>query len=146
MKDPRPADPPILFADDDENDTLFFRLAFETASIPNQLIAFANGQEVIDYLSNPRHPLPSLLVLDLKMPRVDGFDVLGWLQSRSKTPRFPVVVLSASQQELDINRALALGAADYKVKPIDYQHLVALVAELGDRWLAKTRPQPVGRQ
>src|SRR4051794_39566695 len=92
----------ILFADDDENDTFFFRLAMEQAAVSNPLITFANGQGVIDYLNPATSPLPSLLVLDLKMPRVDGFEVLKWVRTRLDLAELPVVILSASQQEEDV--------------------------------------------
>jgi len=134
---------PVLFADDDENDTYFFRLAMEEASISNPLLTFENGQEVIDFLTRAKARLPSLLVLDLKMPRVGGFDVLQWLRTRPDLESLPVVIVSASQQEEDVQKALALGAAEYRVKPNDHRQMVALVRELRDRWLARTEHAPL---
>jgi two-component system response regulator len=135
MKDQRNA--PLLFADDDENDTYFFRLALEAVEVFNPLITFKDGQEVIDYLQRADRLFPALLVLDLKMPRVSGFDVLEWLRARPGIAGFPIVVLSASQQEADIKWALELGATEYKVKPAGNRELAGLVLEFRDRWLAK---------
>jgi CheY-like chemotaxis protein len=131
---------PVLFADDDDNDTYFFRLASEAAGLTNPLITFSDGQEVITFLETRRHPSPCLLVIDLKMPRVDGFDVLAWLRSHPQEPGFPVIVLSASQQQADIQKAFALGAADYCVKPPDYNRLIRVVSQWKDKWLAQGPP------
>jgi|ERR1051325_9123676 CheY-like chemotaxis protein len=128
-------DAPLLFADDDENDTYFFQLALEKADVLNPLLTFADGQLLINYLRRPDRVCPSLLVLDLKMPRVSGFDVLQWIRARPGLGNFPVVVLSASQQETDLKKAFELGATDYKVKPPDPAGLAAFVAELCERWL-----------
>jgi CheY-like chemotaxis protein len=128
---------PVLFADDDENDTYFFRLAFEAADLPNPLVTFPGGQEVITFLETPRYPSPRLLVLDLKMPRVDGFAVLTWIRSHPQKPGFPVTVLSASQQQTDIQKAYALGAADYCVKPPDYKSITVLLARWKEKWLVE---------
>jgi len=138
MKNQR--DAPLLFADDDENDTFFFRLALEAVEVPNPLITFKDGQEVIDYLRRADRRFPALLVLDLKMPRVSGFDVLEWLRARPGMAGFPVVVLSASQQQADIQKAFALGATDYKVKPASNRELAGLVVELRARWLGADAP------
>jgi CheY-like chemotaxis protein len=135
---PNERENPVLFADDDENDTYFFRLALEQASVSNLLITFTSGKGVIDYLEPATYPLPSLLVLDLKMPRVSGFDVLQWLITRPSLRKIPVVILSASQQEEDIQKALALGATEYRVKPNNHSQMVTLVRELCDRWLTRT--------
>src|ERR1044071_3119828 len=112
---------PVLFADDDKNDRYFFRLAFEEAGLPNPLMTFTDGEEVIAFLGTPLHASPCLLVLDLKMPRVDGFEVLAWLREH--------------QQQPDIQKALGLGAADYCVKPPDYNSLTQVVALWREKWL-----------
>jgi CheY-like chemotaxis protein len=128
---------PILFADDDENDTYFFRLAVDQAGVSNPLLTFVDGQGVIDYLEKSGHPVPSLLVLDLKMSRVGGFDVLIWLREEPKYKHVPAVVLSASQQDEDSHRALELGAVAYLVKPVDLRDLVSIVREMQERWLTR---------
>ena len=135
----------ILVADDDQNDVFFLRRAFQKSGLVNSMVHVADGQEAIDYLSGEanyndrkKFPLPALLLLDLKMPKVDGFDVLTWLKSRPDFNSLPVVVLSSSSREDDIQRARALGADDYRVKPADFDDLLAMAQELAARWLNGT--------
>jgi CheY-like chemotaxis protein len=101
----------------------------------------------MDYLQgkppfqNPvRHPLPNLLLLDLKLPRVTGFEVLEWLRSHPDLRHMLVVVFSSSDQPEDINRAYALGANSYVVKPLDPDELVRVVERLQNYWLKINAP------
>jgi CheY-like chemotaxis protein len=132
----------ILVADDDENDLVLLRRAFHTARIFNPVVVVHNGQEAIHYLSGEsiygdreKHPWPALVLLDLKMPLIDGFEVLAWWQNCPARADLPIVVMSTSNHELDIQRAMTLGASAYHTKPSDFQCLVGLVQELRDRWL-----------
>ncbi len=133
---------PILLAEDDENDIFLMRRAFERAAIPNSLLVVRNGQEVIDYLSGvgqfadrAKHPLPGVLLLDLKMPWMDGFDVLKWLRSRSEFDTLPVVVLTSSKLQADVDRSRQLGVYDYRVKPQGFEDLVKLMDDVRKCWL-----------
>ncbi len=133
---------PILLAEDDDNDVFFVRRALQQAGLANPLIVARDGKEAVDYLEGAgpyndraRHPLPGLLLLDLKMPLLNGFDVLTWLQTRPELGYLPVVVLSSSDHDLDMQKARQLGADDYRVKPSDFQNLVQIVQELHSRWL-----------
>ncbi len=133
---------PILVADDDENDVFFLRRALERAGVGSRLFVAHDGQEAIEYLegANPysnraQYPFPALLLLDLKMPRMDGFDVLAWMHQRPECGELAVVVLSSSFQEDDIRKARQLGADDYQIKPSDFQKLVELIRNLHTRWL-----------
>ena len=130
----------VLVADDDENDVFLLRCAFRKAGLPHRLIHLRDGQETIDYLStkaaeSDNQSKPDLLLLDLKMPMVDGFEVLVWLQGRSQKVSLPVVVLSSSSLVADKNRAKQLGAQDYLVKPTRMEELTALAQALHERWL-----------
>jgi CheY-like chemotaxis protein len=132
----------ILLAEDDENDVFLLRRALEKAGVANELVVARDGQEALDYLGGSiegggarRRPLPSLLLLDLKMPRLNGFDVLAWLATRPDLSGLPVVVLTSSAHEADMAEAHRLGADDYRVKPSDFPNLVKLVKELHARWL-----------
>src|SRR2546423_12935952 len=114
----------ILLAEDDENDILLMRRAFERAGIPNPLRVVHNGQEAIDYLSGTgefakrdKHPIPGLLLLDLKMPWMDGFDVLKWIRSHIQFESMPVVVLTSSKLQADVDKSRQFGVYDYRVKP-----------------------------
>jgi CheY-like chemotaxis protein len=134
--------PAILVADDDENDLFFLRRAIERAGLSNPLFVSHDGQEAIDYLEgNPpydnraQYPLPRLLLLDLKMPRVNGFDVLCWLAQRPDLKEICVVVLSSSAHEEDVQKAKELGAHDFRTKPSEFQSLVELIRDVQRRWL-----------
>jgi CheY-like chemotaxis protein len=125
----------ILVAEDDENDVFLLRRAFQKAGLPHTLIHVRDGQEAINYLSGKNHAKLKLFLLDLKMPFVDGFDVLLWLRARPQPICLPVVVLSSSSLPDDKNRAKELGANDYLAKPTGPDDLMTLVKGLDDRWL-----------
>jgi CheY-like chemotaxis protein len=130
----------ILVADDDENDVFLLRHAFQKAGLRHKLIHLRDGQETIDYLSANASSgnglgKPDLLLLDLKMPLVDGFDVLVWLQSLAKENVIPVVVFSSSVLASDKQKARELGALDYLAKPTGMEKLTALAQDLHERWL-----------
>jgi CheY-like chemotaxis protein len=134
--------PPFLVAEDEESDVYFLRRALQKAGVANPLMAACNGHEAIRYLEGDgpfsdrvRHPLPALLLLDLKMPVMGGFEVLAWLEGRPEVKRFPVVVLTSSEEPADQEKARRLGAADYIVKPRSPGDLVRLVQTLRARWL-----------
>ena len=138
----------ILIAEDQPDDVFLMRLAFQKAAVANPVFVARDGQEAIEYLSgegpyaNRRsYPLPHLLLLDLKMPRMNGFDVLEWLQAHPEFRKLPAIVLSGSNLDEDICKAKQLGAADFRVKPIGVENLITLVQELHTCWLNGT-PAP----
>jgi CheY-like chemotaxis protein len=135
----------VLLAEDDENDALLLQLAFAKAKLGHNLVHVQDGQDVLNYLSNKApfadaklHPKPDLLILDIKMPRLNGFDVLQWLNGRADVD-FPVVVLSSSQRCDDKERATQLGAAAYHVKSGEQRELVGFAVEVDRRWLKHRR-------
>jgi CheY-like chemotaxis protein len=135
---------PILVAEDEESDVVLLRMALEKAGVPNPLITARDGQETIEYLSGEgqfsdrtTNPLPGLLILDLKMPRMTGFDVLCWLAANPAFKELPVVVLSSSSYEEDMTKARQLGAREYYVKPHSLKQLVEILRQLAERWLAR---------
>jgi CheY-like chemotaxis protein len=137
---------PVLIAEDDPNDVFLLKRAFEKAGVNNPVIVARNGQEAIDYLNGSgkftdraAHPLPGLMFLDLKMPLVDGFDVLAWLNNRKMNRKLPVVVLTSSNQERDIKQAQQMGADDYRVKPQQFEELLRIVKEIHERWLSPSK-------
>lgn len=132
----------ILVAEDDENDIFLMRRAFERVGIPNPLQIVRNGQEAIDYLAGTgvyaqreKYPLPGLVLLDLKMPWMDGFDVLTWLRARTQFNLLPVVVLTSSKLQADIDKSRQLGVYDYRVKPHGFEDLVRLLDDVRKCWL-----------
>ena len=125
---PARSEPVILLAEDDENDVLMFRRAFRQLGITAPVQLVSNGDEAIAYLrgigrfsDRAEFPLPDIFLLDLKMPRKDGFEVLQWLGGQRHLSSIRIVVLTTSHDTYDINRAYSLGAASFLVKPIDFQ-------------------------
>jgi len=132
----------FLVAEDDENDVFFLQRAFQQAKIENPLHVVRDGQEAIEYLSGAGkfsdrnlYPLPQLFILDLKMPRKTGLDVLGWLHEQPELHCLPVLVLSSSAQRTDIERAYELGANGFVVKPASLEKRVELARLIGTFWL-----------
>jgi CheY-like chemotaxis protein len=135
---------PILAADDEEADRFVLNLALEKARLPHPVVIVRDGQEVVDYLSGHApfmdreiHPLPSLLLLDLKMPRLDGFEILAWLATRLDFKELPVVVLSSSSADSDIQMARQLGAREYFIKPHALSDWVSILQGLQSRYLGE---------
>jgi DNA-binding response OmpR family regulator len=124
-----PSSPPtpfLLLVEDSEDDAFFFRDALRRAKLQHELVHVMDGQAAIDYLSSAikgQARRPDLVFLDLKLPGLNGFDVLTWLSAQSPDPAITVCVLSGSEHPSDTARATALGAAGYYVKPITGAHL-----------------------
>ena len=138
----------ILLVEDDPNDVFLIQRAFQKMQLRNRVSVVSDGEEAIDYLSGDgdfsdrtRHPLPMLLLLDLKMPRKSGFDVLSWVRQRPGLKRLVVVVLTSSNQSSDVNRAYDLGANSYLVKPAGFDNLLNLVERL-EKFLFKMSEKP----
>src|SRR5215470_8505875 len=132
----------VLIAEDDPSDVFLLKRAFQLAQVPATLHFVRDGQEAIDYLEGENdykdrqaHPLPDLLLLDLKMPKLNGFDVLSWLRRQPGLKRLLVTVLTSSDQPQDINRAYDLGANSYLLKPHSSHELSDLVKRVQKYWL-----------
>src|SRR5688500_9564098 len=135
-------DPCILLAEDDENDVFFFERAAREANIANQISVVRDGQSAIDYSSGAgefsdrnRFPLPCVIVLDLKMPRKTGMEVLEWLRAQSRVRTIPVIIFSSSAQGDDVEQAYALGANAFVVKPASVQKRTEFARLLKEFWL-----------
>lgn len=134
----------ILIVEDREDDILLMRKAFDKASLPNPIKIVRDGEEALAYLSGEgkyssrdEYPLPALILLDLKLPRMDGFEVLTWIRKQDGIRGLPVVVLTSSSQLRDVNRAYELGANSFFVKEFDFQNSVELTRLLQRYWLQK---------
>jgi CheY-like chemotaxis protein len=140
--------PPILYVEDDENDVLFMKRAFARAGIAPPLHIAGDGKEAIDYLkaAGENGQLPSLVLLDLNLPLVSGFEVLQWIRSRPEFQSVPVFIFTSSAHESDIAKTRQAGANDYAVKPASPSRLDDLVLQIKERWLgesqARTADQP----
>ena len=143
----------LLLAEDREDDVLLVRKALSQAQITNPLFVVRNGEEVVDYLqgtgkysNRAEYPLPDLLLLDLKMPKMDGFEVLRWMKSQPSLKGLRVVVLTSSEDIYDVNKAYELGASSFLVKPLEFEHFEALARTLGRYWLQFNRNPTITRQ
>jgi CheY-like chemotaxis protein len=142
----------ILLVDDNPNDAELVRLAFKRAEITNPLKVVESGDEAMAYLSGTEkygnreeYPVPDFILLDLKMPKVDGFEVLAWIKGQKELSKIPVVVLTSSEQMKDVNRAYGLGANSFLVKPFDFVDHVGLAQMVKDYWLGRNKGPAVER-
>lgn len=132
----------ILLVEDNENDEELTRLAFEQNHIKNELVVAHDGVEALDYIFaqgmyEGRNPLavPQVIILDLKLPKIDGLEVLRKVRENPKTRLIPVVILTSSKEEQDLVEAYELGTNAYVRKPVDFMEFVAAVKNLGMFWL-----------
>lgn len=136
----------ILLVEDDPNDVLLLKRAFEKADLQSSLHIVNNGDQAIEYLKGQgtysdrqRFPSPFLLLLDLKMPGTDGFEVLQWVRSQAELKRLLVVVLTSSNVQADVDRAYELGANSYLVKPVGFNEMVHLIQRFEIYWTEMNR-------
>jgi DNA-binding response OmpR family regulator len=142
----------ILLVEDEPNDAFFFEYSLREAGIVNRLRVIRDGFEAIDYLKGvgkfadrETHPLPCLVVLDLKLPRATGFEVLEQMRLEPGLRRMIVLVLTSSSSDSDIVKSYDLGANAYLVKPSDSRELAHIVQTLRDFWLTYNCPPPSHR-
>jgi CheY-like chemotaxis protein len=141
-----PEEPLILLVEDREDDIVVIQRAFKRTQIQTAIQIARDGEEAISYLSGTgkyvnraEYPLPWLVLLDLKMPRADGFEVLKWIRQQAGCRCLIVVVLTSSEQIRDVNKAYALGANSFMVKPLDFENTAALVELMHQYWLQWNR-------
>jgi CheY-like chemotaxis protein len=135
-------DSTILLVEDDEADILLLRRAFRNARIANPLLEVRDGQAAIQYLAGEGdyadrtlYPIPFLVLLDLRLPKLSGFEVMAWIRERAHLANVIVVVLTASDHVPDVTKARDLGANSYLVKPGNFEELVQMVKRIRGRWL-----------
>lgn len=128
----------ILHVEDDDNDALLFQKACERAGLPAQVHRVETADEAkayltgeTDYADRSQYPFPHIVVLDLKMPRVDGFELLKWMRHTEPFAELPVLIFTASMSREDKSRAMAEGASSYFVKPSSFEALVKMVERFG---------------
>ena len=139
----------ILLVEDNPSDIELTRRAFEKCRIYNELIVKEDGDEALSYLFGTKETpgvaddgLPMLVMLDLKLPRVDGLEVLRRIRGDARTRRMPVVILTSSKEEEDVAAGYDLGANSYIRKPVDFQQFAQAVQNLGLYWLVLNEPPP----
>jgi CheY-like chemotaxis protein len=137
---------PILQVEDDENDVLLLRYVFRTAGIMSPVYSVASGQEAMDYLAGSggfadrsRFPLPGLVLLDIKLPRVGGLEVLQWIRGHPRLRTLVVIMFTASASQREIDQAYAWGANSFVIKPAGTKDLTELVRALNAYWIGCNR-------
>lgn len=136
----------ILLVEDNPDDVELTMLAFKKNNFANEIVNVEDGEEALDFLFGD-HPsgtakrgFPVIILLDLKLPKVDGHQILKQIKSNTVTKRIPVVILTSSKEQEDIINGYDSGANSYVRKPVDYQDFVKVVNNLGVYWLAINQP------
>lgn len=142
-------EPVILLVEDNSDDEELTRLALQESNLTNQLFVVRDGQEALDWLfcegqHAAREPclVPSLILLDLKLPKKTGLEVLEIIRSHERTRRMPVVILTSSKEEQDVIRGYNLGANSYIQKPVDFEQFTQAIRQLGVYWMVLNEPPP----
>ncbi|MCK9402531.1 MAG: response regulator [Chitinophagaceae bacterium] len=139
----------ILLVEDNPSDVELAKRAFERSNILNPLVVAEDGQEALDYIfatgryaGKDRFLLPALILLDIKLPIVDGLEVLRRIRAHEQTRRLPVVILTSSKEEQDVATSYDLGVNSYIRKPVDFYQFAEAVKHLGIYWLVLNEPPP----
>jgi len=138
----------ILLAEDNPNDVELTLSALEEYNLANEVVVVRDGVEVLDYVFHrgqfADHPngTPAVILLDLKMPRMDGLEVLRQLREDARLKRVPVVMITSSREEQDLVRSYELGVNAYVVKPVDFQKFVECIKQIGFFWALINEPPP----
>jgi CheY-like chemotaxis protein len=132
----------VLLVEDNPTDVLLIRRAFDQAKMANPIHVVSDGDAAVDYLSGAgeysdrtKFPLPILILLDLKLPRRSGLEVLEWLKENEPLRRIPVVMLTSSEQPRDVDAAYDSGVNSYLVKPVDYDSLFKMLKAVNLYWM-----------
>lgn len=132
----------MLVVEDDANDILLLQRAFQRTNLSIPFNIVTDGDEAVDYLvgegrygDRQKYPYPSLILLDLKLPRRSGLEVLEWLKSQPLLRRIPVIVLTSSQENKDVDRAYEAGVSSYLVKPVTFSALEKVMTALNQYWI-----------
>lgn len=144
----RAAEAPILLVEDNPDDEALTLRAFKRSNVLNDLEVVRDGQEALDYLfgdgnGNPPRPPPALILLDLKLPKVDGLEVLKQVRATHHTRLIPVVVLTSSREEVDLIATYGNGANSFVRKPVDFNQFAESVRQLGTYWLVVNEAPPI---
>ncbi len=132
----------ILLVEDNPSDIDLTKRALLKGGITSRLVVAEDGQEALDYLEGEGSVLPSLILLDLKLPKVDGLEVLRRIRGMERTGRLPVVILTTSKEEQDVAQSYDLGANSYIRKPVDYVQFAEAVQQLRLYWLVVNEEPP----
>jgi two-component system response regulator len=138
--------PPILLVEDNPDDEALTLRAFAKNNIANEVVVARDGVEALDYLfgtgsaERPPKAMPAVVLLDLKLPRIDGLEVLRRIRADKRTALLPVVILTTSKEQQDVTDGYSLGANSYIRKPVDFEKFIHAVGQLGLYWLVLNEP------
>lgn len=138
----------ILLIEDNPDDEALTLRALKKNNIMNKVIVVHDGAEALDYLFGPdfaNNPIPQIILLDLKLPKVDGLEVLRRIRADERTKLYPVTILTSSREEQDLLTSYNLGANSYIRKPVDFNQFIAAVQQLGLYWLVLNELPPARR-
>ena len=138
----------ILLVEDNPDDEALTLRALKKNNIMNQVVVAHDGVEAVNYLLGPdaaANPVPQIILLDLKLPKMNGLEVLKCLRSDERTKLLPVIILTSSREEQDLVNSYDLGANSYIRKPVDFNQFIAAVQQLGLYWLVLNEIPPVRR-
>jgi len=139
---------PILLVEDNPNDLELTLIALEKSNLANDVVVVRDGAEALDYLHGKGHYAgrgtgnPAVVLLDLKLPKVDGLEVLKDIRETATLANVPVVMLTSSREERDLIRSYQLGVNAYVVKPVDFKEFVRAISDLGLFWAVLNEPPP----
>ena len=136
---------PILLVDDNPDDRDLTIMALRESNVANAIDVARDGEEALHYLADAGRPLPALVLLDLKLPKIMGIEVLKRLRADERTRTVPVVVLTSSREERDRDASYLNGVNAYVQKPVDFDAFAEAVRQLGLFWLVINEPPPLGR-
>lgn len=138
----------ILLVEDDENDATLVQLAFKKNDIPNPIQWVKDGSEAVAYLDGEGayadrnlYPFPEVLLVDLKMPRMSGLELLAWIRDHTEFRVIPTIIMTASKLDADIEKAYSLGANTYMVKPPSLDQLAKMVKVTHEYWSLSVKPK-----
>jgi CheY-like chemotaxis protein len=139
---------PILLAEDNPNDVELTLTALHSLKLANEVCVVNDGAQVMEFLQRVNKfagrtsPQPAVLLLDLKMPKVDGLEVLRRIRADANLRTLPIVILTSSREETDLVKGYDLGANGYVVKPVDFDHFISAVSQIGIFWALINEPPP----
>ena len=138
---------PILLVEDDPNDIELIQLALENYNFVNQIDIVTDGEQALNYLlgladDDALRPLPRLVLLDLKLPKINGVEVLRAIRSHPRTQELVIVVMTSSIEDQDLNACYELGVNSYIVKPLDFQQFVHVTRQVGFYWMMLNQVPP----
>jgi len=137
-----PKERQILFVEDNPDDVDLTLRCFKKNNIVNPVVVAKDGEEALDYLFGQKAFKPAIILLDLKLPKIDGLEVLRRIRADEKTKLLPVIILTSSREEKDLINGYKCGANSYVRKPVNFEEFSSAVQQLGLYWLLLNEPLP----